>query len=79
MGEWIGGSVFLLPSPHVALPPLMTLTSQSKPSKRPFPLVALVSWMDHCRPRRVCSASASLICGQQAGDGCGVMWMMCIK
>lgn len=48
--------------PYVAFPPEITFTSQSNPSKSPLPLVALVSWMDHCRPRRVCSASASLIC-----------------
>lgn len=30
-------------------PPLMQVTSQSKPSNRPDPFNALVSWMDHCR------------------------------
>lgn len=31
-----------------APPPLMHATSQSKPSCKPLPCVALVSWMLHC-------------------------------
>jgi hypothetical protein len=60
---------------QVAFPPLMTLTSQSKPSKSPLPLVALVSWIDHCRPRSVCRASASLTCMWHCAS---VRWCVCL-
>jgi hypothetical protein len=39
----------------------MHVTSQSKPSKRPLPFVADVSWMDHCRLLMVPRPSASEI------------------
>lgn len=42
--------------------PLMQVTNQSNPSKRPFPFSAEVSWMDHCRFRISGSPRASLIC-----------------